>query len=275
MFGHPEEGFETDFSGGYDYDVEEAPSHCGEGRVGKASTTGLSRMNSILNILQTFHTLSAMWQSQEETTGHGQSGKWAYTTYLTVKPPSGSSFNLQKRLSGYRKLYYHTANCLLCPLWAISFSFNPLYRHGKRIWGIRRLSFGKRFAFLSNLISQPQITANKLKYSQIRNVRLTGEKFDFDLAFKSIQDLQYYSELLRNAIMELRSNTETLIGLHSLAKGFQSSHDNMILSRLSTCTSQFKFNKSWAEDMLDSTKQVSGLVLVRFLYCMKVATNFS
>lgn len=38
-FGHPEEGYESDFSGGYDYNVEEATFHGGEGRVGKASTT--------------------------------------------------------------------------------------------------------------------------------------------------------------------------------------------------------------------------------------------
>lgn len=105
VFGYPEEGYETDFSGGYDYNVEEATSLCGEGRVGKASTTGLLHMNSSPNILQTFHTLSVMWQSQEEITGRGQSGKWAYTTYPTVTPPSGSSFNLPKRLSGYRIFY--------------------------------------------------------------------------------------------------------------------------------------------------------------------------
>ena len=62
VFGYPEEGYETDFSGGYDYNVEEATSLCGEGRVGKASTTGLLHMNSSPNILQTFHTLSVMWQ---------------------------------------------------------------------------------------------------------------------------------------------------------------------------------------------------------------------
>lgn len=75
--------------------------------------------------------------------------------------------------------------------------------------------------------------------------------------------------------MELRSNTETLIGLHSLAKEFQSSCDAIILSRLSTCTSQFKFNEKWAEDMLDSTKQVSGLVLVPLLHYIKALTKLS
>lgn len=97
-----------------------------------------------------------------------------------------------------------------------------------------------------------------------REGRLAGKKIDLDLAFSSVQELQYHSELLYNTIAALRSDTETLLGLQSLGLTYRGQGDVMLHHELATCVSQFRINQKWAEDMLDRAKQASSLMTVLF-----------
>lgn len=95
---------------------------------------------------------------------------------------------------------------------------------------------------------------------QSRDGRLAGKEVDLDLAFSSVQELQYHSELLHNIVAALRSDREILLGLQSLGMASGSPGDAMLHHELSTCMSQFRMDQEWAEDMLDRAKQVSNLV---------------
>jgi hypothetical protein len=86
-----------------------------------------------------------------------------------------------------------------------------------------------------------------------------------DQAFTGSQDAQYYSDLLHNTILELKSNMEILVGLQRMKAnqgggggGGNTSTDH----GLDTCISQIRVHLSWAENMLDRTKEVSTLVAV-------------
>ncbi|KAK0646793.1 hypothetical protein B0T16DRAFT_458677 [Cercophora newfieldiana] len=79
-------------------------------------------------------------------------------------------------------------------------------------------------------------------------------------AFTGSQDIQYYSDLLHNAILELKSNMEILAGLQRMGASHGGGNKASADHGLDTCVSQFRTNLSWAEDMLDRTKEASTLM---------------
>jgi len=85
-----------------------------------------------------------------------------------------------------------------------------------------------------------------------------------DQAFTGSQEAQYYSDLLHNTILELKSNMEILMGLQRVKanQGSGGGGNTSTDHGLDTCISQFRVNLSWADDMLDRTKEVSTLVAV-------------
>lgn len=80
------------------------------------------------------------------------------------------------------------------------------------------------------------------------------------MAFSRIQDLSYYSQLLRNAISQLTSNVETLDGLRLLLPVVSYPLDIVTAQRLSTLKSQFGMDLEWAKGLYETTKETSSLV---------------
>jgi len=103
-----------------------------------------------------------------------------------------------------------------------------------------------------------------LSQDQSRACRLAGKNVHgADIALSIVQDLQYYSELLHNAMAHLRSSLEILHGLQSLLSSGLTGKGETVTERhymLLGVISQFKTNLKWTDGMLDRTKQISNIV---------------
>lgn len=102
--------------------------------------------------------------------------------------------------------------------------------------------------------------ANTASPFKSRASRQPANKAQREIAFSSIQDLQYYSELLHHAVTQLESNRETLVGLRSICASWQQDHDLMMQHQVSAYISQLSIDVKWVNGMLERIRQISNLV---------------
>lgn len=116
---------------------------------------------------------------------------------------------------------------------------------------------------LSTSTAYLQYLENQIRIKS-RKVRKPVHKAHNELSISMIQDLQYHSELLHNARIQLESNNGVLNGLQALITSCSNdagSFDQLATKhQLMSCASQIEINMKWINSMLQLIQQVSNLM---------------
>ncbi|KAF1833919.1 hypothetical protein BDW02DRAFT_357122 [Decorospora gaudefroyi] len=236
-FGHPEDGYQRDFAGGYDLRL-------GEPKGG---------LHFLYTIRYMARTGRENWPWSERRVGICYSLADDSATWLILQHASFlrsiSGLRLDKELD-YRRL---TGSCTIA-------QHVTLIEATLRTWN----------DYLKLLESQIRKDSRdaRLDTSINRNANL-----DFAAAFSKLQSIQYRYEQVHDSMLALKANNNVLEGLAHLKT--RCPHLGSENDRLEICKAQFMLMQTSAQDMLDRIKQVANLTstLVNYQHGQAVTSN--
>ncbi|KAH8704455.1 hypothetical protein GQ44DRAFT_778021 [Phaeosphaeriaceae sp. PMI808] len=236
-FGHPEDGYQRDFAGGYDLRFAE-------------SKGGLHFLYTIRYMARTGR---ESWPWSERRVGICYSLAGGSATWLILQHAS-----FLRSLTGLRP-----GEELDCKKLAGSCT---IAQHVAFIEATLR-TWNDYLKLLEAQVRKDSRDA-RLDTSVNRNTN-----FDFASAFSKLQSIQYRYEQVHDAMLALKSNNGVLEGLSHLKS--RCPHLGSENDRLEICKAQFMMMKTSAQDMLDRVKQVANLTstLVNYRHGQAITSN--
>ncbi|KAI8721442.1 hypothetical protein NCS52_00591700 [Fusarium sp. LHS14.1] len=230
-FGHPNESFGTDFPGGF-------------GSYLAAKDKGLEAQSNTMSQNDAIDTHAA----------------FAYTLRYVAKTGRPISPWSERKMGVYQELRHSTS------LWVIlqpTTAALDLPLSGRNAFQSPQDQLNLHLLLLSSSLPPWREYLQHLDglvKAKSREARKPAQKPQREFAFSAVQDLQYYSELLHNAVTQLQSNKETLVGLQSISAACRGADDLRMQHQALACISQLRINLKWANGMLERIRQISNLV---------------